>query len=153
MSKDNDLKAQLLEKLLEELNNKIQTLQSEYKVYMDSAANETKSTAGDKHDTSRSMMQLEQEKLAGQLQQFKLQKKVLEIIDPWKSDQSIQLGSIIISDQGNFFISISGKPITVNGIIFNCVSLQSPIGKAFHQLGSSKQVQFMGKTYIIKLVS
>jgi hypothetical protein len=99
------------------------------------------------------MMQLEQEKLAGQLQQFKLQKKVLEIIDPWKSDQSIQLGSIIFSDQGNFFISISGKPITVNGNIFNCVSLQSPIGKAFHQSGSSKRVQFMGKTYTINSVS
>lgn len=149
MSQAPNLKPQLLELALGDLNNKIQTLQSEYKVYMDSAANETKSTAGDKHDTSRSMMQLEQEKLNGQLQQLKLQKKVLELIDPWSANKKIQLGSVIITDQGNFFISISGKPIQVDSIVFNCISLQSPIGKAFHNASSGKSVLFMNKTYQI----
>lgn len=150
MSQDSNLKPQLLELALGDLNNKIQTLQSEYKVYMDSAANETKSTAGDKHDTSRSMMQLEQEKLNGQLQQLKLQKKVLELIDPWSSHNKIQLGSIVITDQANFFISISGKPIQIDSMVFNCISLQSPIGKAFHNSIAGKSVIFMNKTYQIQ---
>jgi transcription elongation GreA/GreB family factor len=149
MSQEPNLKPQLLELALSDLNNKINTLQSEYKVYMDSAANETKSTAGDKHDTSRSMMQLEQEKLNGQLQQLKLQKKVLELIDPWTMHPKIQLGSVIITDQGNFFISISGKPIQIDSMIFNCISLQSPIGKAFHNSTAGKSVLFMNKHYTI----
>lgn len=150
MSQDRNLKPQLLEMALLDLNNKIQTLQSEYKVYMDSAANETKSTAGDKHDTSRSMMQLEQEKLNGQLQQLKIQKKVLELIDPWTTQNKVQLGSIIITDQGNFFISISSKPIQIDSQVFNCISLQSPIGKAFLNTQSGQSVSFMNKTYLIK---
>lgn len=150
MSQDSNLKPQLLELALLDLNNKIQTLQSEYKVYMDSAANETKSTAGDKHDTSRSMMQLEQEKLNGQLQQLKIQKKVLELIDPWTNQNKVQLGSIVITDQGNFFISISGKPIQIDSKIFNCISLQSPIGKAFLNAQSGQSVTFMNKTYRIQ---
>ena len=49
-------KAQIHSILQKDLDKRIDTLQSEYKLYMESAANETKSTAGDKHDTSKSMM-------------------------------------------------------------------------------------------------
>ena len=56
-----ELKKKLLELCLQQVNDKINILQSEFNVYKDSAANETKSTAGDKHDTSKSMMQMEQE--------------------------------------------------------------------------------------------
>ena len=54
-----EIKRQLLELILKQIDDKINILQSEFNVYKDSAANETKSTAGDKHDTSKSMMQLE----------------------------------------------------------------------------------------------
>lgn len=146
------LKSDLLQLLSKDLNYKIDTLQSEYKVYMESAANETKSTAGDKHDTSRSMMQLEQEKLSGQLQQFKLQKKTLELIDPWKSLTSVQLGAVVFTNLGNFFLVVSGKPIQIDNSIFNCISIQSPIGKMLQGSGIGTTKVFMGKSYTIQLI-
>lgn|SRR5574343_1510819 len=146
------LKPEILNLLIKDLSDKIETLQSEYKVYMESAANETKSTAGDKHDTSRSMMQLEQEKLAGQLQQFRLQKKTLELIDPWKVLDKVQLGALVYTDQGNFFIAVSSKPIQFNQDVFNCISLQSPIGKALQGSVVGNRKDFMGKTYIINSI-
>lgn len=144
-----NIKSELLRQLTDNLNQRIETLQSEYKLYMDSAANETKSTAGDKHDTSRSMMQLEQEKLGSQLNQMKLQKQVLEKIDPHLKSNRIQFGSIVYTDKGNFFISISStKPLEISGEKFTCISIQSPIGQSI--IGSSNQVfEFMGKTYKI----
>lgn len=146
------LKPELLNLLSKDLTDKIETLQSEYKVYMESAANETKSTAGDKHDTSRSMMQLEQEKLAGQLQQFRLQKKTLELIDPWTTAKAVQLGAIVYTNHGNFFVAVSGKPIQSENSIFNCISIQSPIGKALQGASVGATKEFMGKSYIIQSI-
>jgi hypothetical protein len=150
MGLDN-FKQTILKLVTEQLQSKIDTIQSEYNVYLESAANETKSTAGDKHDTSKSMMQLEQEKLAGQLQQLKLQKKTLELIDPWKVQKSVQLGSYVETNHGNFFISISSKPIEFENTIINCISIQSPLGKLLQSKSEKAVFQLMDKQYQIHL--
>jgi len=46
--------------------NKIQSLLEDVKLIDDSAANETKSSAGDKYETSRAMLQQEKDKKLGQ---------------------------------------------------------------------------------------
>lgn len=146
-----NFKSTILKLVTEQLQSKINTIQSEYNVYLESAANETKSTAGDKHDTSKSMMQLEQEKLTGQLQQLKLQKKTLEIIDPWKEQKAVQLGSYIETNHGNFFISISSKPVEIENKIINCISIQSPLGKLLQGKAEKAVFQLMDKQYQIQL--
>lgn len=77
------------------------------------AANEeTKSSAGDKYETGRAMMQLEIEKQSVQLAEAMKLKHVLSQINPEKTTETIQSGSLVFTDQGNFYISISaGKLI------------------------------------------
>ena len=51
---------------LQILNQKIEELSNALNTATESANNETKSSAGDKHETARAMMQIEQEKLGKQ---------------------------------------------------------------------------------------
>ena len=101
-----ELKKKLLELCLQQVNDKINILQSEFNVYKDSAANETKSTAGDKHDTSKSMMQMEQEKMSAQLKDILNQKKILLSIKVNVLQKTIGLGSLVHTDLCVFFLSI-----------------------------------------------
>ncbi len=121
------LKAKLIKACMEQIDSKIAILNSEFKAYQLSVANETKSTAGDKHDTARSMMQMEQEKMGSQLKDLTHQKSILQSIENSQGDKIG--GKIIRTDQGNFFISVFAKPVLIDNEEFFPVSAVSPIGK------------------------
>jgi hypothetical protein len=135
-----ELKKNLLDLCLKQIDDKIDILQKEFNVYKDSAANETKSTAGDKHDTSKSMMQMEQEKMSAQLMDILNQKKVLLTVSLNMDQKSIGLGSLVYTNNGIFFLSIFSKPITLDQCVYIPISLQSPIGKEL--LKSKKDYSF-----------
>ncbi len=63
------------------LDEKIRSLKSSLQELEEGSVNDTKSSAGDKHQTARAMMQIEQEKLGKQLNEVFEQKSVLEKID------------------------------------------------------------------------
>lgn len=94
----------------------------------EAANNETKSSAGDKHETSRAMMQLEQEKLGKQLKELEEQRSELEKIDISKPSVQIAKGTFIQSDKGFLFISIGLGKISVDGKTVFAISPQSPLG-------------------------
>lgn len=146
------IKKELRARCIEYIDNKYKTLQSEYKLYQESAANETKSTAGDKHDTSKSMMQLEQEKLGQQLNLLIHQKKILENMDVKRSTGKIEFGSVVETDQGNFFISIGAREIQADGRIFIPVSIQSPLAKILDRHVIKDVIKFNNKIYTISAV-
>ncbi|MFN7691071.1 MAG: hypothetical protein ACK5QU_08320, partial [Bacteroidota bacterium] len=62
---------------LEELNNSIIFFQKALSDLKDGAQNDAKSSAGDKHETSLSMMQIEQEKIRKQLKEVQEMKASL----------------------------------------------------------------------------
>jgi chromosomal replication initiation ATPase DnaA len=140
-----------IELLESSLESKIETIQSEYNLYKESAANETKSTAGDKHDTSKSMMQLEQEKLGAQLQALKDQKKIFQRMIEIKTNEQIGFGSFVETENEYFLMGISSTSSTMNGEKkpIHFVSMQTPIGKVLHGLQLGSRVSFNGKTYNI----
>ena len=95
----------------------------------ESANSDTKSSAGDKHETSRAMAMLEKDKAAGQLNEASKLKQLLSRINPEKSDSEVGLGSLIKTNNGWFYISVGlGKVSVVNETVF-CLSLASPLGK------------------------
>ncbi len=113
---------------LQILNTKIEALNSALASATESGNNETKSSAGDKHETARAMMQLEQEKLTKQLNELLEQKSELEKINITKSSHQISKGTLIQSDKGYLFLSIGlGKVIVDNETVF-IISPQSPLG-------------------------
>ena len=70
----------------------------------ESANSEIKSSAGDKHETSRAMVHLEQEKLGKQLLEWENQNNLLAKIDLQKQNDIVSLGSLIETTRGYFFI-------------------------------------------------
>ena len=89
---------------------------------------ESKSSAGDKHETGRAMVQLEMEKASQQLEVVKQMKETLDKIQLHSISTKIKLGNLIRTDHGNYFLSISAGELNLDGTSYYAVSPSSPIG-------------------------
>jgi len=90
---------------------------------------ETKSSAGDKHETGRAMLQLEMEKASQQLAGITEMKEVLAKIEIQKTSTNNCLGSLIVTTKATYFLAISTGKITIENNNYYAVSTNSPIGK------------------------
>lgn len=93
---------------------------------------ETKSSAGDKFETGRAMMQMEEAKLQGQLDEALKVRQVLDQINPHKPATRIAAGSLVATNRGNYFVAIGLGKVKLEGRTFFCTSLDAPIGQALH---------------------
>jgi transcription elongation GreA/GreB family factor len=114
------------ENFVEERNKTINDIISSNKKAL---LSETKSSAGDKHETGRAMLQLEMEKASQQLSVIVEMKAILNRITFENSSDIIRLGSLIITDKGNYYLAISAGKITIENNNYYAVSTSSPIGK------------------------
>ena len=117
-----------------------------------SANEETKSSAGDKYETGRAMAQLEIEKNSAQLAEAMKLKQVLEKIDPGQKMVTAQSGSIVITNQGNFFICIAAGQLTCHNEIYSVVSSASPLAQKLMGLQSGNRFVFNNKEFLIRQV-
>lgn len=134
------------------LNEKIQTLQQTLKALTESAANETKSTAGDKHETALAMLQLEQEKVSRQLKTVLDQKVILEAIDPSLKSIRIVSGSLVKTDKGFLFLSVALGKIMVDDTTVIALSPQSPLGKKLMGLKRKDYTDIKGTSYTVETI-
>lgn len=110
-----------------------------------SLSSESKSTAGDKHETGRAMLQLEREKLGQQLQQLQQDELLLSKIAHTTTHESCVLGSLVRTHLGNYYLGISLGQITVAEEKVFSISLQSPIGKLLFGKKVNDTLTFNGK--------
>lgn len=118
------------------------TLQDQIKSYQLAMTSETKSSAGDKHETGRAMLQLEIEKAGQQLQSVISMQEVLSKINLSKKSQKAGLGSLVITDKDTYFLAISLGAIAINQKNYIVVSLQSPLGKDLFGKSVGQETQF-----------
>lgn len=131
------------------LDDKINHLQLILRELSHSAANETKSTAGDKHETALAMLQIEQENKRKQLRELQQQQVLFEKIDPTIVSPHILNGSLVQTVQGYFFISIAlGKTVVDDKTIF-ALSPSSPLGQKFMHQKPTDILELNGRTYNI----
>ncbi len=131
------------------LQSKIEQQEAMLKELSASAANETKSTAGDKHETALAMLQLEQENTRRQLKELLTQKALLLKIDPLKHALTIVNGSLVKTDKGYFYISIAlGKTVIANNTIY-ALSPNSPLGKKLMGCSKGDTAEVNGAVYQI----
>lgn len=95
----------------------------------ESMTSETKSTAGDKYETSRAMLQMEREKAGNQLAEIEKTMQLLSKLDPMRTLNYVSLGSIVYTSQLNYFISVSIGQLKIKKDSFYAVSINSPIGE------------------------
>jgi hypothetical protein len=88
--------------------------------------NETKSTAGDKHDTARAQAQIEVERLSKQLG---LINQMIAETNKLSIDHTriVQQGCFIETTTGNFYISVALGKLEFGGLPFFAISKNSPL--------------------------
>ena len=124
-----NIKRQLLEQCFQFVQQKTATISKSIESNKNDLFSETKSSAGDKHETGRAMIQLEMEKSGQQLVVVSEMKKVIERIQIKKKSEIVKLGSLVKTSKGIYFLAISIGQVKIEGKPFFVVSSQSPIGK------------------------
>ncbi|WP_345239970.1 3-oxoacyl-ACP synthase [Nibrella saemangeumensis] len=143
------IKAQLYARCLAYVEQRIETARSSMEAAQEAANSETKSSAGDKYETGRAMAQRERDMSAAQLAEALKLKKDLEQINVEAVYELVQRGSLVITDQGNFFISISAGKISLDGVDYFAISLASPIGTGLINRKVGEEIRFNNRWYRI----
>ena len=146
------IKQELFKKCEAFVNNRLQTVEDIISSNQKALQSETKSSAGDKHETGRAMLQLEMEKAGQQLAGINLMKEILSKVNISTASDIAHLGSIIETTSGNYFLSISAGQLKVADKVYFAISVSSTIGKLLLGKSMSDEVVFNGKkTIIIKI--
>lgn len=144
------LRKKLFQECSSYIEKRIKDIQEAINSATESANDDTKSTAGDKHETGRAMAQLEQEKNMRQLSESLALRERLKKIDPLESTINAAMGSVIITDQFNFYLAVSAGKLIVDGKEYLSVSPESPIGQ--HLIGKVKGDHFMFNDKTFKII-
>ncbi|MEO8821800.1 MAG: hypothetical protein ABI267_00655 [Ginsengibacter sp.] len=146
------LKQKVHQHYLQIVNDKIILLQQDLADLKESGANETKSTAGDKHETALAMLQIEQANKRQQLNQVIAQKILVEKINPIIVATMIVNGSLIKTDKGYLFMSVALGKAVVEEITFTALSPQSPLGKELMGLKAGDTANINNRSYYIETI-
>ncbi len=132
--------------ILENLNERIQSLNSILKDTFQATAEDSKSSAGDKHETGVAMAQLEQEKLTKQINEFLLLKEALLKINPAKVHTKIEIGSLVETNNGWYYFSVGLGAVKMNETTIFAMNPLAPIGSLLNGKTKGEKVVFNGKT-------
>ncbi len=123
-----ELKQELYRQCLQYAEQRIQAAKLAISEIQQAAQNETKSSAGDKYETSREMLRQETDRHTALLNEANKLKNSLNKINPNGVTYTADVGSVVKTDNGNFYISISAGVLKVKNDIFFAVSPVSPVG-------------------------
>lgn len=146
-------KEQVKNKCLGIINEKITCLQNILVDLQYSAANETKSTAGDKHETALAMLQIEQENTGRQLQVLLGQRLQLTQLDLSKSATNISKGSLVYTSKGIVFIAVGLGKLQMDQNVLLVISHASPLGALLMGKKIDESVTCNGVEYHINQIA
>ena len=144
------IKQELYNKCEAYLNKRLQVIQNTILDIQNSLQSETKSSAGDKHETGRAMLQLEREKAGNQLAEIQKTKELLSKIDITKGSKIVRLGSVVYTSKSNYYIAISAGELEVENQKFYAISPNTPIGLLLIGKKTNDEVNFRGESFRIE---
>lgn len=147
------LKTQLYLACTAYVDERIEGIQKAMDEAQQAANAETKSTAGDKHDTSRAMMHQEKENMARQMAEALKLKNALAQINPDHQANEIGPGSLVETNAGTYFLAIGIGKLDVEGKPYFVLSAASPIGQQMLGLKAGGSFTFNGRNFQVKAVS
>lgn len=136
---------ELVEKRLAELQASLDALKSD----LETAG---KSSAGDKHETARAMMQSEEDKIQVQINEAREQRNTLEKLPFEGSKELVRAGHLIGTDKGLFYLSVSLGKVALGESVLFAVSVDSPIGKSMLNQSVGDVVLMRGVAYRIETI-
>ncbi|MFK5982808.1 MAG: 3-oxoacyl-ACP synthase [Flavobacteriaceae bacterium] len=147
-----ELKFELQQQCKDLVNERYQKIQKTISGIEESLKDETKCTSGDKHHTGRAMLHIDRENAGNQLREIEKVLRQADKVNISTTSKTIRLGSVIETNQANFFMSISVGKLEVEHNFYLGVAPNSPIG--FYLLGKTEgeQFNFNGRVYKIEKV-
>jgi hypothetical protein len=147
-----NIKEALLKACEEQIAYKYAIVQDKIKGIVVSLNDATKSSAGDKHETTRAMLQIEREQAGERMVEIEKTQEVLYKIDLKSASKNAHLGSLVATNHGCFFLSISLGALSFEGESYFCIGLQTPIGKFLLGKQTGETFNFRGKNYTINSI-
>ena len=146
------IKQQIHAHYIDSINSKILMLQQNLADLKESGSNETKSTAGDKHETALAMLQIEQANTRAQLHETLEQRSALVNINPDIITAKILPGSYVKTNKGNFYISVALGKLVIDGETVMAISPQSPLGAKLMGSCVNESVTIKAYTYLVESI-
>lgn len=132
------------------LDRSIHALKAELATTLDARNSDTKSSAGDKHEVGRAMVQQELDQLEAQLAKTQAMQQELARVPLDRNCDRVAFGSLVTTDQGCYFIAIGLGAVEVNGETCYVISLASPIGQALKDKRVGEVLDFNGKRITVE---
>lgn len=123
-----NIKQEVYEQCVAVVAERYKTIENTIRSHQKALLSETKSSAGDKHETGRAMLQLEMEKAGQQLAAAQAMQETLAKINPLKRSSLVSLGALVTTNIGIYFLSVSAGQIKIKDQVYFAISTSSPIG-------------------------
>jgi hypothetical protein len=146
------LKQELLQLCINYVQNRIDNAEQAIRSAQQASNDDTKSSAGDKYETSREMMQQDTNRNLAQLTEASKLMVALNRINVNGDADMAEAGSLVITTNGKFFLSISAGTLTITNETYIAVSPASPIGLMLKGKKAGEQFTLNGKVYLIETV-
>ncbi|MFC2186028.1 3-oxoacyl-ACP synthase [Peijinzhouia sedimentorum] len=131
---------------------KLKSTKEEMNLTKEASFEETKSSAGDKFETGREMMQQEADKFTRQIEELNKIYRLIDTLNLSKSSEKIEAGSIVKTNLNTFFISASLGMVDFQGEKLMLISAISPLASALLDKKAGEQITFNSRTYTIEEV-
>lgn len=148
----NALKLKTIQELEKKIEEQIQFSFESMEMLVDSRNNETKSSAGDKFETGREMLQAEINKAEFRHSHLLHLKEELQKAKRHSHVELIEAGSFVNTSNGYYYISIPFGKLELGKDLIYVVSADSPVALALIGKKSGQKVKFMNKEIKIKSV-
>lgn len=126
-----DIKSAVYALCLDSIHNRIQTAETALAQAQEASNDDTKSSAGDKFETTREMMQQDISRNKRLLSDAKQSLQQLENLNNAPLADTIRNGALVYTNQGIFYISISAGQLKVGDQLVFAISAASPVGQLF----------------------
>ena len=147
-----DIKAELHKRCADYVKKRMEAAEQGIKEAQQASIDDTKSSAGDKYETGRAMMQQETDRNLGQLNEANKLKVALNSIGTGTPTTIAEAGSVVYTNNGNFYLAISAGSLIVDGIVYFAVSPASPIGLKLKGQKAGDKFSLNGMVYIIEKI-
>lgn len=146
------LKAQLHQICEAQLQQRLDGIAQRLRDLQEALTQATKSSAGDKYETSRAMVHLEQEKLLQQQGVLRKQQQQLQQLKDHLAQPTAQLGSLVLTNKGKYYLSIPLGKVLLEGQPYYALSLAAPLGKQLFGKQVGEAFDFNGQSFRVETI-
>lgn len=146
------LKEKLYKQCLNYVKTRMEAAEEGIRETQEAQNDDTKSSAGDKYETGREMMQQETDRYMAQLDEANKLRVALNAISTSETFTTAEPGSVIFTNNGNFYLAIGAGMMQVDGLSFYAVSPASPIGLKLKGQKTGSEFSLNNKTYQVTVI-